>query len=201
MVGLTGSMGSGKTSAGKIFQELGAEVLEADKVCRDLVLPNLPAWNEIVQSFGEEILNPDQTLNREKLGAAVFVDDQKKARLESILHPKVFEEEKKRFEILKTGNPKVILIVDAPLLMESGNHENMDKVIVVAADEKTQIERLAGKSRWTHDEVARRIAQQMPLKEKIKKADYIINNDSSVDRLRFQVNEVFQELESMAKGP
>lgn len=201
IVGLTGSMGSGKTAAGNFFKELGAEVLEADQICRDLVQPNMPAWKEIVQNFGEDILNPDQTLNRGKLGAMVFSDDRKKKTLEGILHPKVFAEETKRFEILKNKNPAAILIVDAPMLIESGNHEKMDRVVVVASDEKTQIERLAGKNRWSREEISRRIAKQMPLKEKIEKADYIINNNGALEHLRSQVKDIFQKLESIAKGP
>ncbi len=142
LVGLTGGMGSGKTLASSFFQELGAHILDADLICRKLVEPGQPALQEISDSFGKDIIDTSGNLDRKKLGQLVFCDSPKKDKLESILHPRVFEFEKNEYKTICQKNPKALVIVDAALLIESVYFKEMDKVIGVNSDEETRIKRI-----------------------------------------------------------
>ncbi len=129
LVGLTGTMGSGKSTTASILKKMGAFNIDADALCRDLVQPNRPAWKEVVQAFGEKILQGnDQEIDRGKLAQIVFNDKAKKKQLENILHPRVIKEEKKVAEQIFKDHPEAIVIVEAALLIESGNHRRMDKI-------------------------------------------------------------------------
>ncbi|NIQ02910.1 MAG: dephospho-CoA kinase [Nitrospinaceae bacterium] len=198
LVGLTGGMGSGKTLAASLFKDLGAHVIDADLVCRKLMEPGGEAWKEIVRQFGNAILRPDQTLDRKKIADIVFRDPEKKSTLEAILHPRVFEYEQKIYEALRRENPKIIAVVDAALLIESGNYQRMDKVIVVQCDPELQIQRVMNRNGWSRQEVEARLRTQMSLEEKLQKADYVLKNDANVDHLRKQVTEVYEELQRLA---
>ena len=194
LVGLTGSMGSGKTLTSSLFRKLGAHIIDADVICRELVEPGKSALDEITQYFGKDILLADGTLNRPQMARIVFNDADKKMVLESILHPKVFEEEQRVYKDIRAREPNALVIVDAALLIESGNHNKMDKVLVVTCEREKQIQRLSKQGKWNFEEIRRRMTNQMKSEDKIKCADYVIHNDGSIEDLGLQVQSVFQEL-------
>ena len=194
LVGLTGGMGSGKTLASSFFHELGAHIIDADLICRKLVEPGQPALKEIADNFGKLIIDKSGNLNRNKLGQLVFCDSKKREKLENILHPKVFEVEKLNYKAICKLNPKALVIVDAALLIESANHKNMDKVIVINADEKIRIQRILSQGKWNHEEIVARLKNQMPNDEKIKYADFVLENSKDKKQLKEQVKKIYTNL-------
>jgi len=197
-VGLTGAMGSGKTTVGDLFKALGAHVLDADVICRSLVEPEKPAWREIIDLLGDGILNDDQTLDRRKIANIVFNNSDKKKALEAILHPRVVEEERVLYADIVKNDPGALVIIDAALLIESENYRKVDKVIVIACDEETQLRRIMTKNMFSQEDAERRLQQQMPLEEKIKFADYVIHNDSDLTELKKRVEALFHQLKQLA---
>jgi dephospho-CoA kinase len=198
LVGLTGTMGSGKSTTASILKKMGAFNIDADALCRDLVQPNRPAWKEVVQAFGEKILQGnDQDIDRGKLAQIVFNDKAKKKQLENILHPRVIKEEKKLAEQIFKDHPEAIVIVEAALLIESGNHRRMDKTIVVTCDEEQSIQRAMKRSSLNREEAISRIQNQMPQAEKIKEADYVLQNNSKQEELEVKVQALYTELKTL----
>ena len=198
LVGLTGGIGTGKTLAASIFKELGAHILDADLICRKLVESGQPALKEISDCFSENILDKSRNLDRKKLAQVIFKDPDKKKVLENILHPKVFAFEKGKYKNICKINPSALVIIDAALLIESGNYINMDKVVVVIADEKNQMERILARGGWSKDEIVSRINNQMPSKEKKRYADFILDNSSDKFQLRNQVEGLYAKLTLLA---
>ena len=198
LVGITGGMGSGKTLAASIFHELGAHILDADVICRKLVEPGQPALKEISECFGKSIIDEFGNLDRKKLAQVIFYDPKKKNDLENILHPRVFEFENLEYKNISQKHPKALVMIDAALLIESGNYKKMDKVIVVKANKKTQIERVLTQSGWAHDEVVARINNQMPINEKIKYADFVLDNSLDKASLRKKVKDLHIKLSFFA---
>lgn len=196
LVGLTGGMGSGKSLTASMFRELGAYILDADVICRDLVKPEMPAWNEIVEKFGVGVLDKNKNVDRVGLAAIVFGDPAKMKVLEDILHPKVFLEEQRAYNRICGENPYAVAIVNAALLIESGNHNNMDKVIVVSCSEAEQIRRLL--KRWNREDIDRRLASQMRMEKKLQYADYVIHNNGTVAELHWQVRNIHRQLSGLA---
>ena len=194
LVGLTGGMGTGKTLVASIFKELGAHILDADLICRKLVEPGQPALKEISECFGDNILDQYRNLDRKKLAQIIFNDPDKKKDLENILHPKVFAFEKDKYNNICKINPSALVIIDAALLIESGNYKNMDKVVVVNTDEKNQVERILARGGLRKDEIVSRINNQMQSKEKKRYADYILDNSSDKLQLRTQVECLYAKL-------
>ncbi|MGP0629650.1 dephospho-CoA kinase [Nitrospina sp. 32_T5] len=199
LIGLTGGIGSGKTTVAGMLQELGGYVIDADLLCRELVRPDEPAWREIVEHFGESILNSDRTLNRAGLGDVVFRDPGEKQVLESILHPRVFEEEERRFAGIVRNDPEALVFIDAALLIESGNYRKVNKVIVVACDRQTQLENSLNKGFLSREEIERRIDNQMKMEDKLAYADFIIRNDGDLQLLKQNVRRVFEDLKALNK--
>ncbi len=198
LLGLTGGMGSGKTTVARLFKELGAHVLDADVISRSLVEPEQPAWQEIIDLLGKGVLRDDQTLDRGKIADIVFSDPEKKRALEAILHPRVMAEEQVLYQKIAEKEPGALVVVDAALLIESGNYRKVDKVIVIACDEATQIQRILAGNTFSREDAGRRLRQQMPLEEKIKFADYVIHNNSGLPELKKKVVELFSQLKEMA---
>jgi len=199
LIGLTGGIGSGKTTVAELFKARGGYVIDADVLCRELVEPDRPAWKEIVRHFGDRVLNSDRTLNRSRLGEIVFHDPAEKRVLESILHPRVFEEEERRFARIVHEDPTALVFIDAALLIESGNYRKVDKVVVVACDRRTQLERSLKKGFLSREEIERRIDSQIPLEDKLTYADFVIRNDTGLDELEQRVQNVYEELKSLNK--
>lgn len=196
IVGLTGSMGSGKTTAASILKELGAKIIDADAICRELVLPNQPAWEEITHTFGKAILNEDLSIDRTQLANIVFNDKNKKALLENILHPKVIDREMSLCRQILKVEPHSIVVIDAALLIESGNHKKVDKVIVVTCSQESLIGRAMKRSSLTCEEAKLRIQNQMPQEEKVKQADYILQNDGNHEDFKTKVQNLYNKLKA-----
>jgi dephospho-CoA kinase len=198
LVGLTGGMGSGKTLAASFFKQLGAFILDADLICRKLVEPEQPASREISEIFGKEVFTASGVLDRKKLANIIFKNPQKKGILEGILHPKIFEIEELKYEAIRKEHPNAVVIVDAALLIESGNYKKMDKVIVVNSDEKNRINRIISRSQMSQNEVKARIDNQMPSEEKVQYSDFILENLLDKDSLRSNVIDIYKQLEHLA---
>jgi dephospho-CoA kinase len=198
LVGLTGSIGSGKSLAASYFKELGAYVIHADLICRQLVAPDEPAWKEIVLKFGSEYLSSDNTLNRSKLATEIFKSKSKRKVLEAILHHRVMAEEKKLYFEQKKNNPKAVVIIDSALLIESKNYKNVDKVIVVESSQELQIKRVVSRDGETLTSVEKRLKIQMPLAEKLNYADYVLCNITDREQLKYQVHQLYLDLKNFA---
>ena len=199
LVGLTGGMGSGKTLAASFFKQLGAFILDADLICRKLVEPEQPAYREISENFGKEVFTASGNLDRKRLANIIFKNPQKKEILEGILHPKVFEIEELKYEAIRKKHPNAVVILDAALLIESGNYKKMDKVIVVNSDEKNRIDRIIARTQMSQDEVITRINNQMPSEEKVRYADFVLENLLDKDNLRSKVKDIHVKLSLLAK--
>ncbi len=190
VVGLTGGMASGKSIISKTLKELGLPIIDADLIAREMVRPNEAGYREIVDHFGKGILNPDETINRRRLAKIIFSDPGERERLNAILHPRIVEEIKKRIEDFKERGEGMV-IVDAALLIEAGQLSLVDKLIVVTVSPKIQIKRLAQREHLTEKEAKERIATQMPLSEKAKLADYVIDNSGTVKKTIKRTKEVY----------
>jgi len=197
LVGLTGSMGSGKSLAAAYFKELGAYIIHADLISRQLVVPHEPAWEEIVDAFGSEYLNSDKTLNRSKLAVEVFQNEKKRNALEDILHYRVIAEEKKIYSDHQKIDPKAVVIIDSALLIESQNYKNVAKVIIVQSTQELQIQRVMNRDGESRASVKNRLKSQMSLEQKLNYADYVLDNTSSRDQLKLQVYRLYTEFKSL----
>ena len=194
IIGLTGNIASGKTEVAKIFRELGAKIIDADEIAREVVEPGEAAWQEIVEEFGSDILNSDGSINRKKLGGIIFNDDRKREQLNRITHPRIMTKIKETIDNYKKQNAKLV-IVEAALIVEKGGLLSLiDGLIVVSTDEETQIKRIMTRDGLQRDEALSRIESQMPISEKTKHAKYIIDNSESLDETRKQVEEVWEKI-------
>jgi dephospho-CoA kinase len=193
-VGLTGSIGVGKSFVASLFAELGCHVLDADQTAREVVMPGTPGLMAITQAFGEEILNPDGTLNRKELGAVVFADEEQRQRLNHLLHPFIIARQDEILREWETNDPNGIGIVDAALMIESGGYRRFDKLIVVHCRPEVQLERLMLRDGLSRDEAQRRIDSQMPQEEKQKFADYLIDTSDGFELTRDQTLKVYNQL-------
>ena len=193
-VGLTGSIGVGKSYVTSIFEELGAHVLDADQTAREVVMPGMPGLKAVTEVFGEEILNPDGTLNRKQLGAVVFADETKRQQLNFVLHPFIIARQDEILNEWEAKDPQGIGIVDAALMIESGGYRRFDKLIVVHCRPEVQLERLMLRDKLSRDEAQRRINSQMPQEEKQKFADYLIDTSDGFEPTRNQTLRVYEEL-------
>lgn len=189
-VGLTGGIASGKTTVANLFKDLGAEIIDSDEICYRLMAPDRPAYHEIIAHFGPSCLNPDKTLNRDYLRERILYNSSDKQILEKILHPKVLSYTKMR---LKQMQPKAIVIVDVPLLFEVGWQKYFDYTIVVYTEKEICLNRLT-KSKLSKQEAEQFFRLQIPLKEKVKKADFIIDNSGNLENTKKQVEELWKKL-------
>ena len=193
IVGLTGSVGTGKSTVTNFFRELGAYIIDWDELAREVTRPHLRAWKEIVEYFGKDFLNEDLTINRQKLAEIVFSDKEKVAKLNQIVHPEVFKEDERITNEIKIFDPNALIIKDIPLLFELTRPIFVDKVVVVSASEQTQLRRLEEKG-MSREDAQSRIKSQLPLEEKIKSADFVINNDGPLEETKKQVEEIYSLL-------
>src|SRR6185295_3542090 len=199
-VGLTGSIGVGKSFVASVFVELGCHVVDADQTAREVVMPGTPGLKALTEAFGEEILNPDGTLNRKQLGAVVFNDESQRQRLNHILHPFIIERQDEIMKAWEAEDPDGSGIVDAALMIESGGYKRFDKLIVGHCRPEVQPERLMLRDKLSRDEALRRINSQMPQEEKRKFADYLIDTSDGYESTRAQTEKVNQNLIRVIRG-
>ncbi len=196
-VGLTGSIAVGKTFVCQVLAELGCHVLDADNVARDVVKPSTSGWVEIREAFGAEVFQENGELDRKKMGAIVFADEEKRQLLNSIVHPLVIEEQNKWLREKEAEDPDGIAVIDAALMIESGGSKRFDKLVVVWCRPEVQIERLIKRNFLSREEAERRIASQMPQEEKKKYADHLIDTSESFEPTRLQTEELLQKLKAL----
>jgi len=177
----------------EIFRRLGAVVIDADVLARDVVAPGEPALSEIAREFGDVLL-PDGTLDRKKVGALVFADAQRRKRLEAITHPAIRARFLARLQALADEGFDGIVFFDAPVMIESGNYKNMERLVVVATDEATQLQRLMARDGVDEAAARARIASQMPVAEKAKLADHVIDNAGDRASTEAQARRVYAAL-------
>lgn len=196
VIGLTGGIASGKSTVSRHLAQMGAIILDADQIARDIVAPGKAALQEIVQEFGEAILLPDGSLDRVGLGKLVFTDKAKRDRLNQITHPKILAEIEEQIARHREGNERhnQVLVIDAPLLIEAGYVPLVESVWLVAVDEETQINRLMERDGYSKAEAESRLKSQMSLQEKLAYADQVIYNSGTVAETIAQVNQLWNKL-------
>ena len=194
LVGLTGGIATGKSTVAEMLRQLGGEIIDADRLARDVVEPEQPAWKQIVAEFGRGVVTAEGALDRKKLGAIVFADPERRKRLEAITHPAIRARFQARLDELTAQGFAGIVVFDAPVMIESGNYKNMDRLVVVVTDDATQAARLQERDGTDEAEGRRKIASQMPLAEKAQLADYVINNSGAREATAAEVRRVFAAL-------
>ena len=205
-LGLTGGIASGKSAVGEMFVKLGAHLIQADAIAHWLMEPGRPVYEAVVREFGTGVLNSDATINRPKLAEAAFGGPSENRpgprvkELNAIVHPAVIARENEWMRDIAARDPKAIAIVEAALILEAGTAERFDHLVVVTCREEQRVERLARRLRISEEaarvEVARRMAAQLPDAEKIKAADFVIDNSGTLEATERQVRDVFGELRS-----
>jgi dephospho-CoA kinase len=206
-VGLTGGIASGKSVVGEMFVALGARLVQADRIAHQLMLPGQPVYNEVVRHFGGAILNPDLSVNRAKLAEAAFgsatpAAESRIQELNRIVHPAVIRSQDEWMDEMGRQDPHAIAIVEAALILEAGAAKRFDRLIVVTCNDEQRIARFAARQKLTLDaarkEVERRMAAQLPEADKIKAADYLIDNSGALDQTREQARRIWEKLRADA---
>lgn len=193
-IGLTGTIGSGKSLVADTLEDLGAVVIDTDQVARDVVMPGTPGLRAIVDAWGEQVLQPDGTLDRQKLADIVFVDDAQRQKLNGILHPLIGQETARR---MASAPPDRHIVLAVPLLFESGFDKLVQSTWTVAADEKILVQRIIARDRVSEEHALQRIRSQMPQKDKIERSNVVIYNNGSIEDTRRQVRKAWSEIEEL----
>lgn len=196
-VGLTGGVASGKSTVSAILDELGAVIIDADVLAREVVAKGTPGLEKVVAEFGPEVLTPEGDLDRAAMGRLVFADHDARRRLEAIVHPLVFE---RIVEFEAAASPDDVVVHDIPLLAESGRADTFDAVIVVDAEPEVQVERMVRERGWTREEAESRMLAQASREDRRAIATHLIVNDGSLEHLRARVEEVYEQLERAGAG-
>lgn len=194
VAGLTGGIASGKTTVARMLRDAGAIIIDADQIAREVVRPGLPAWQEIREHFGEAILHPDRTIDRDALGAMVFADPQLRKQLEAIIHPRVGATIAARMDQVAQTTPDAVVVLDIPLLLETGRTDGLAEVIVVYVPTPIQCRRLMRRDGLTEAQAKARMNAQMPMDEKARKASIVIDNSGSLEETRRQTLAAYQRL-------
>jgi dephospho-CoA kinase len=190
-VGLTGGVASGKSTVSAVLRDLGAVVVDADALAREVVEPGTPGLAAVAAAFGPEVLADDGSLDRGRLGAVVFADPDRRQALEAIIHPLV---RARAAQIEAAADPGAVVVHDIPLLVETGQEKSFDAVIVVDVPEDVQVERAARERGWSREEARSRIAAQASREQRRAAATYVVDNSGTTEDLRQRVAEVFAEL-------
>lgn len=197
-VALTGGIATGKSHVRARFEALGVPTSDADVIARAVVTPGTPGFDEVVRTFGREILDRSGAIDRRRLGAIVFSDAARRKALEAIVHPAVRRATDEWFAALPPATP--FAISDIPLLYETGRERDFDRVIVAAAAPETQAGRVQERDRLTEADARRRLAAQLPIDEKVRRADYVIRTEGTFEETDRQIREVFTALQDVAKA-
>ena len=205
-LGLTGGIAAGKSVVGEMLVALGAHLIQADTVSHQLIQPGEAVYQEVVRAFGSGILNPDNTVNRARLAEAAFGGGNKPSRIQElnkIVHPAVVKKQDEWMEAISRRDPKAIAIVEAALILEAGAANHFDRLLVVTCRPDQRVERWAARTNvnleTARQEVARRMAAQFPDEEKIKAADYVIDNSGSLYETKAKVNALYPKLRTEAE--
>lgn len=201
VIGITGGPASGKSLVAREFKRLGADVIDADRVAREVLAPGKEAYKEVVRAFGSGVLRPDGTIDRKALAKIVFSDPERLALLNSITHPPIIEIIKKRISVMRRSEAKGPVVVDAPLLFETGLDTEMDAVIVVRADMEEMVRRIMARDGLSRSEALSRIGAQMPVDEKARRADYVIDSSKDPDRTRAEARRLYEVIGGKAPLP
>jgi len=199
IVGLTGGIGSGKSTTAGMFKEEGADIIDFDLLARTVVEPGKPAWRKIVEYFGPNFLNPDGSINRAALGKIVFSEDKSRKALEDFVHPMILKERDRLVEQIKDKNSSSVIIVDFPLLFELGMGRDFDKTVLVYAPRGVQIKRVMQRDGLSKEEAEKRLKAQMPIDEKRKLSDYIIEAETTFAVMRDQVKGIMHSLRGISE--
>ncbi len=191
IIGLTGSYGSGKTMVTEMFRTLGARIIDADVIAREIVQPTMTAYHEIVAEFGKEVVQEDGQLNRRKIKEIIFAQPELRQKLNQIMHPRIREIELER---LRDWQTEPLVVLSAPLLLENRLDQYVDKVVVVTVSDEKRIERLKKRDNVTEEEINRVLAAQMPEAEKIKRADFVIDNSGTLEETFKMVQQIVKQL-------
>lgn len=197
VVGLTGGIASGKSTVSRMFQDLGARVVDADRLARRIVEPGKPAYRDIVRRFGRQVLKADGTIDRKRLGARVFADPRQLKQLNRITHPRIAREARREIAHHRAAGAPLV-IYDAALLVENGWHRKLDGLVVVSVPEKIQLGRLMRRDGLSRQDATSRIRSQLPLSRRLEVADHVIDNSGTLDRTRTQVKSLWQQLSKPA---
>ena len=200
LLGVTGSIATGKTAVAEMLEALGAKTIDFDVLSRVVVEPGKPAYNEIVDYFGNQILRPDKTLDREKLREIVFRDLEKKKKLESFQHPRIDEEFVRRVEQYAGEDPDAIIQAVVPLLIEVNMHPLFDHVLMVYAPEETQKRRLMARDNVSEEMALNMIRSQLSVEEKKGYCDLIVDNSGSLEETRKQAHALWKKLKKIQKA-
>ncbi len=203
-VGLTGGIAAGKSAVGEMLAALGAHVIQADRIAHQLMQPGEPVYQEVVRHFGPEILDPSGAVNRARLAEKAFGADSRVRELNQIVHPAVIRRQEEWMEQVGQSDPRAIAVVEAALLLEAGAGKRFDRLIVVTCEPEQRFQRWAQRLQVDEEtarrEVTRRMAAQLPDEEKIKAADYVVDNSGSLDETRRRVREIYTRLKKEAEG-
>lgn len=192
IIGLTGSIASGKSTVANMLKELNIPIVDADLVARQVVEPGMPTLKKIEEVFGKEVITEEGTLDRPKLGSIIFHDQSKREALNEIIHPAIRQEMlRQRDEHIANGAKTVIM--DIPLLFESKLQHFVEKILVVTVSEETQLKRLMGRNELSEEEALARIKSQLPLSLKEKEADAVIDNNNSIEQTKEQLNTILKQ--------
>jgi dephospho-CoA kinase len=198
-VGLTGGIASGKSFVGRVLEELGCRLLRADEVGHAVLAPDGEAYGAVVAEFGGGILRDDGAIDRKKLGAIVFADPARLTVLNSVVHPAVFQRELDWLTAIERNEPEAIAVIEAAIMIESGSYRRYDRIVIAVCSKEQQIERAMSRDGITREQVEQRLARQMPLEEKIRYADYIVDTSGSKEATRKQTETVYRSLRSLKK--
>jgi len=191
VIGLTGGIGSGKSTVSRFLAELGAVILNADEVGHEAFKPDTEIWREVVAAFGRQIVTPNGNIDRRKLGETVFNNPESRARLNQIMHPWMYAQVKAQLEEYRRQGTRVV-VLEAPLLLEAGWTSLADEVWVTTAPEATMLKRLEERTGMSQAESLTRIRSQLPSAERVRHANVVINTDCDLDELRSKVKELWQ---------
>lgn len=194
VVGLTGGIASGKSTVARLFEKLGVPRVDADEVAREMVEPGSEGLNALIAAFGESVLQGDGTLDRKALGKRVFDNEQARAELNAILHPRIRARSLEKIKALCATTTSPYVLYDAALLVEKALHNDLDALVVVSASESTQLKRLCERDPISMQEAKQRLSAQLPLADKIAVADYVVDNDGSMDKTQTQVASIHKKL-------
>jgi dephospho-CoA kinase len=198
-VGLTGGIGTGKSTIAAMFAKRGAYVLDYDELSHYVVEPEKPAWRDIVDFFGPSILREDRTINRPRLGEIVFADADKRRQLQSFIYPRLGEEYARRIQEITQKDPNAIIMADVPLLIETGMKSMFEKIILVYATREQQLGRMTARNGFDLESATKRLNAQMPIEEKLQYADYVVHNTGSLAAAEEQVEGIWNELVSLSR--